>query len=105
MLYTPPIHVLPGESAPATLVTETRAISMTEPAKSAIVTSYIDTYQLVSTPAGVFGAWRVDLLVSGGTDIRHGLGARQWFAVEVGTIQWIDEGFSAQLRTSSRLDP
>jgi hypothetical protein len=103
-LYTPPIRVLPYKVSHDTLRTETTVLSKFYPPETVTVTMRVELLQLVSTPAGIFQSWRTEGEASDGADPRHGLGVRFWFADEIGIIQWMDTGFAAHLRTSSRLD-
>lgn len=104
IVYSPAIHVLPGELEEQVLSTETTAVSMSSGASRETIDVTVDREQLVFTPAGVFRTWRMELTRFANPDLDHRLGDTLWFEPDIGVIQWLTDESSAYLSDSSVLD-
>jgi hypothetical protein len=102
--YAPAIHVLPSAFEEQILVTNVTAISMLHDRIDMRVEVTVDTKQLVSTPAGIFQTWRLESTPLPERGMDHRLGTTFWFEPEIGVVQWLDNGFSANLISSSTLE-
>jgi hypothetical protein len=104
VVYSPALHVLPGEWSEVTLGGETTAISMLSEPQVKQIEFDLRFQTLVSTPAGLFTTWRVDTSDFDDPELAHRLGGSFWFEPEIGVVQWISSDYSAYLLDSSVLD-
>jgi hypothetical protein len=108
-VYWPPIHYFPDHDpyVGQSWSTQTTAISMNAPPQSLTVSAQVTGWQLVSAPAGLIHAWKVDYAewTETGTDDPEKVITTRWFTPDVGTVQWIGDGFAAQLKSSTTLQP
>lgn len=102
VVYWPPVHYLPGNDPPlgATWSTSTLALSSTGPPRPLTFSFQVVRYERVSTPAGVFSAWRLDLTQTDASDPAHPVQrvSRLWYTPGVGIVQWISNNYAADLQ-------
>jgi hypothetical protein len=108
-VYWPPIHYFPNHDPyiGQSWSTNTTAISMNAPPRTITVSAQVTAWQIVSTPAGLINAWKVDFVewTDNGTDDPKKVTTARWIAPTVGTVQWISDGFAAQLKSATTLPP
>ncbi|HEX7104186.1 MAG TPA: hypothetical protein VF201_16190 [Nitrolancea sp.] len=108
-VYWPPIHYFPNHDPyiGQSWSTKTTAISMNAPPKSMTVSAQVAAWQIVSTPAGLISAWKVDFVewTENGTGEPVKVSTSRWIAPSVGEVQWISDGFAAQLKSATTLPP
>jgi hypothetical protein len=108
-VYSPPIHYFPNHDPyiGQSWSTKTTAISMHAPPKSMTVSAQVADWQIVSTPAGLINAWKVDFVewTENGTGEPAKVSTSRWIAPSVGEVQWISDGFAAQLKSATTLHP
>jgi hypothetical protein len=108
-VYWPPIHYFPNHDPyiGQSWSTQTMAISMNAPPKRVTVSAQVAAWQIVSTPAGLINAWKVDFVewTDNGTDDPVKVSTARWIAPRVGEVQWISDGFAAQLKSATTLHP
>ena len=108
-VYWPPIHYFPDHDPyiGQSWSTKTTAISMNAPPQTISVSAQVAAWQIVSTPAGLISAWKVDFVewTENGTDDPVKASTSRWIAPSVGTVQWISAGFAAQLKSATTLHP
>lgn len=104
-VYWPPVRYLPngGLSVGQHWSTTTTALSLDGPPREGTIAVEVVAYQLVATPAGYFPAWKLaisapDTLGSRDTDA---LSSTVWFAPSIGVVQWLGDGFAAQLQSAT----
>jgi hypothetical protein len=71
------------------------------------VSVQVTAWQLVSAPAGLIDAWKLDYTewTDNGTDYPAKVTTTRWITPFVGTVQWIGDGFAAQLKSATTLHP
>lgn len=105
VVYSPALHVLPGEWAAGAIESNVNVISLLSEPVTESVTFETVNIQLVSTYSGVFQTWRVETTDFSNPALRHQLGETFWFEPEIGTVMWrFDDQASAMLLSSSLLD-
>jgi hypothetical protein len=108
-VYWPPIHYFPDHDpyVGQSWSTETTAISINAPPKEITVSAQVIAWQIVSTPAGLTNAWKVNYVGWTGNDAQNPSEGTTsyWFAPDIGTVQWVTDGFAAQLKSATTLAP
>jgi hypothetical protein len=108
-VYWPPIHYFPDHDPyiGQSWSTNTTAISMNAPPRTMTVSAQVTAWQIVSMPAGLINAWKVDFVewTDNGTDDPAKVTTSRWIAPNVGTVQWISNRFAAQLKSATTLPP
>ena len=101
-VYWPPVHAFPASEPTIgqSWSTSTTALSLTGPPVQQTVNVRIAGYQLVSTPAGTFTAWRLSVQIAS-TDQATTRAMTVWFAPGTGVVQWLDGDFGAQLKATT----
>lgn len=110
-VYSPPIHYLPpGSLSPGETWSTTTAVrSIRSPGQTATITVQVMDQELVSTPAGYFVAWKLVMTGPGGAAWpgSDGPGATTtlWWTPGVGVVEWLNNTFSAELKSDAINSP
>jgi len=108
-IYWPPIHYFPDHDPyiGQSWSTETTAISINAPPRQITVSVQVAAWQIVSTPAGLTNAWKLSYVEWSGENTQHPnqTTTTLWFSPNVGTVQWVSDGFAAQLKSATTLPP
>lgn len=109
VVYWPPLHFLPAATPYVgdSWSTAARAIATAEPARSVTLSVQVTGYERVSTPAGVFTSWKLNIVQWDNADPAHPNQSLTtlWFAPNIGTTQWLTDSFAAQLQSVVVLSP
>jgi len=111
VVYSPPVRYLPGGnlSPGQTWSTTTTVLSIRSPGQTATVSVQAVGQELVSTSAGYFVAWRLVMTGPAGAGWPSSDGPNAsttiWWTPQIGIVEWLNDTFSAQLKSDTIAPP
>ncbi|MCM8748508.1 hypothetical protein NET02_05070 [Thermomicrobiaceae bacterium CFH 74404] len=104
VLLWPPVQLLAAANLNegVTWSTESRVLSTRSPSRRVTVEVMVREAQLVSTTYGIVPAWQIVVTERGNPDSDVDT-ALIWFSPGLGIVQWIGDGYAAQLKAVTAL--